>query len=102
MSGKQIQISCPGFRNPIYPGLFDGFGITVYDREKYQITLTKKGVLTFNTETYSPVILPPQNFKITVSNPTVGSFSPWIFNLDVNVPLEKNCYFKVLLPSDLQ
>lgn len=99
--GKTIQINCLGFKNPIVPGLFDQFRVTIYDWEKNQITLTKWKSLIFDSTSYTPVILPPQNFKITVTNPTVGSFSTWIFNLDVNVPLERGCFFKVLLPSDL-
>jgi hypothetical protein len=46
-------------------------------------------------------LLAPENFKITVGNPIVGSFSPWIFNLNVDTPLDEICYIKVLLPQDI-
>ncbi len=43
-------------------------------------------------------MLQPENFKITMGSSEVGTFSPWIFNLDVTTPLDEICYIKVLLP----
>jgi len=30
---EPVTLSCPGFKNPIYPGLISGFGLTVCDSE---------------------------------------------------------------------
>jgi hypothetical protein len=57
--------------------------------------------LIFDATAFTPVLLDPSNFKITVGDPTVGSYSPWIFNLDVTTPLNKICYIRVYLPQDI-
>jgi len=100
-SGKTITFSCQGFKNPIYPDFWNGFRIQVFDMNKYQITYTTWQKLIFDATAFTPVMLAPENFKITVGNPIVGSYSPWIFNLDVSTPLEQVCFIKVLLPTDI-
>lgn len=106
-SGKEIEITCKGFKNPIYPDLWGPFGLKVYDLtivqgKQYKYQITYNNLLTFDATQYTPVILPQRNFKITVGDPVVQAWSQWIFNLDVPTPLESDCFIKVLLPSDLE
>lgn len=67
-----------------------------------KIFYTINNKLILDSRAYTPVLLDPSNFKITVGNPTVATYSSWIFNLDVTTPLEKSCYFKIIMPSDLK
>lgn len=65
----------------------------------HQISYSDK--IVFDATKLKPWVLPPKNFNIEVGNPVVRAYSEWIFNLAVNVPLEKDCYIKVMLPNDL-
>jgi hypothetical protein len=40
-SGKTISISCLGYKNPIYPDLWNGFRITLYDKQSFPVTQTE-------------------------------------------------------------
>lgn len=100
-AGAPITISCPGYRNPIYPDLWTGFRIQVYDSERNKITYTKADKLILDARHFSPVLLDPSNFIITIGDATVATYSPWIFNLDVTTPLDRSCYFKFKMPRDL-
>ena len=73
----------------------------MFDEDRNAITYSKFEKLILDATSFLPVQLPPDNFKITTGSPTVGTYSPWVFNLDVTTPLEVGCYIKVLLPTDL-
>lgn len=98
-----ITLKCEGFRNPIYPAVWSGFSVTLTDQlstgETNQICFSDK--IVFDARNLKPWILPPSNFEIEVGDPTVRAYSEWIFNLAINIPLEKDCFIKVLLPNDL-
>lgn len=75
-SGKEIEITCKGFKNPIYPDMWGPFSINIFDltiidgkSTKNQITYIKN--LKFDATNYNPVVVPKDQFKITVGNPVV-------------------------------
>ena len=74
--GKTIKISCKGFKNPITPTIWGGFGIDLFDNEDNYISSSYKDV-TFDATNFSPVILPSSNFKASMGDSTVGSYSTW-------------------------
>jgi hypothetical protein len=46
------------------------------------------------------MVLPLNSFNVEPRNPMIQSYSTWTFSLNVNIPLEKGCWIKILLPPD--
>jgi len=49
---------------------------------------------------FTPFQIPLDNFFVTPSDNTVHTYSEWTMQLDVNVPLEVECYIHLYLPLD--
>lgn len=111
VQNSEITISCKGFRNPIYPGLWNGFALYVYDiyfegsiktsRPRQNLIMFVKDA-TLDTSQYSAVTIVTSNFHVTLSDPLINTPSWLILNLDVPTPLDETCYIKITLPRDLQ
>lgn len=101
-SGQTITVTCKGFKNPIYPDFWTGFNLRVFDGDLKQITYTQANTLSFDATELQPVKLDASDFKVQPGVRQVGTFSMWIFNLDVTTPLEESCFIKVRLPTDLE
>lgn len=70
LSGKEIEIRCRQFRNPIVPDKTGGYGITIMDENipKKPIESTEEDVF-METSDYEPGLIPATVFKINPTNP---------------------------------
>lgn len=97
----QIEIECRAFYNPIVPKVWGGFNLYIYDGEvdKEPIEITNND-LTFDATNFSPAIIPVSNFGIEPANSAIATYSTWTITVDVNIPLEKECYLRFFVPPE--
>ena len=97
----QILIECRAFYNPIVPKVWGGFNLYIYDGEVDQepIEITNND-LTFDATNFSPAIIPVSNFGIEPANSMIATYSTWTITVDVNIPLEKECYLRFFVPPE--
>jgi len=100
-SDAYITITCEGFRNPIYNGEWGGFYVTTFDGEPSSLQIETSDEIKFVKEDMEPRVIPNNNLVVQPQSFVVGKFSIWTIFLESPLPMEKECYIKFYLPTDL-
>jgi hypothetical protein len=102
MRDVEIEINCPGFYNPIYQGQWFGFFINTFDNEapNYKAIENSDRNAMLDASNFTPYPISIDEFFVTPSDNTVNTYSEWTMQLNVGVPLEKECYIHLHMPLD--
>jgi len=46
--------------------------------------------------------MPPENLDITIYDPRISANTTFIFDINVNTPLDVGCYIKLTVPDDMK
>lgn len=57
--------------------------------------------LKFDATQLKPIIMPVSSFTVDPTNSMISTYSTWSLSLQVNIPLQTECYIKIYLPPDL-
>lgn len=99
--GSAISISCAGFKNPIYQDLWNGFYVEFWDSEGISKKTEQSNPKGLDATSYEPAQLQPDTLQIEPADTTINSQSTWTLYLNPTVPLGKECYIRLYLPTDL-
>ena len=103
ITAAPITITCKQFYNPIYPAIWEGFSISIFDSEiNSRLIEETTSSVNFDATAFIPSTMPLNNFIVDPANPMISTYSTWTMSLSVNVPLIKECYIKVYLPKDFK
>jgi hypothetical protein len=109
------RIECRGFRNPIEPRLWYGFRLSIEDENQNLIERTfsddsePEKWLFFDAEAYEPSIIPLNGFGAEsyvdlangIDGQVVSAKSEWTLFVNPKIPLQRDCWFEIFIPSDL-
>ena len=102
IKGSPITITCDGYRNPIYQDQWYGYSVEFYDAEANP-KLTEKSISTFLDATaYEPFKMAPNALSLNPQDNTINKESQWYISLQPGLPMNEECYIKILLPTDLE
>ena len=102
-AGVKLTIVCPGFKNPIYQALWEGFRVTTFDSEPIPNQIDSTGDLKFDARNFKPAKIQSNGLTIEPDIFTIQEKSIWVFSLtNFPVPLETECYIKFVIPPDLE
>lgn len=104
MQGTLIEIKCKGFYNPIYKGKWYGFFVNTYDNESPNYKAIEKSDRNafLDATNFTPSAISIDDFSVTPSDNTVNTPSEWTLQVNLNVPMEEECYIKVYVPLDFE
>lgn len=57
--------------------------------------------ISFDATSFKPMIMPTSAFSVQPANKMISTYSAWTMQLDVNIPMQENCYIKIWIPPEL-
>ena len=103
ISGSQISITCDGFKNPIYQGMWSGFTISVFDSEVNRRRIEVSEDVSFDATRLQAAPIAPYLVTIAPTIFTIGSYSIWVLSVTLfPIPLETGCFVEITVPVDLR
>lgn len=58
--------------------------------------------LSFDASSFKPMIMPKSTFVVDPQDSMIATFSKWTISLNVNIPLQTECYIKIYVPSEFK
>ena len=96
-----IEINCSEWINPIEPGMFEGYSISILT--KYEAIIDRSVAFSHDGSLLKPALIPENSLEITVSNPYADELSNYTINMTPPIPVNKStgCFTKIILPAQI-
>lgn len=99
----EIIIECPSFINPVHQGEWFGFFVNTYDNEGpgfRAIDTTDRTSIFLDATNYTPHTIPASSFLFSPADTMVQTLTDWDFRIEIGLPMMRECYIFMYMPSD--